>query len=263
MKAAPSLGIDLGRTWLRACLAGPDGRVLRRARLSAVPWGRLPEVLPGLKRRLGFRSLARLTLGSAGLWSPASLAAARRLLRPWARRVAALSDVGLAHAAVFGGGEGVLVVAGTGSIALARDRRGRRRRAGGWGQLVGDDGSGFWIGREALRDAELRRRLRLPTPALAPTPQNVRKVAALAPKVLRLARRDARARRVLREAARHLAGLAREAAQGLSWKGRIPVCGWGGAFRDRALAEAFRKALGQKFEAVSPDLEAAEAAALL
>ena len=228
-----------------------------------MPWRRLPEVLPRLRRRLGFRSLERLTLGSTGLWSPASLAEARRLLRPWARRVRALSDVELAHHAAFRGAAGVLVVSGTGSIALARDRRGRRRRAGGWGQLVGDDGSGFWIGREALRDAGLRRRLRLPPPALAPTPENVRKVAALAPRVLKLSCSDARARRVLREAARHLAGLARESAAGLSWGGRVPVCGWGGVFQDEALAAAFGKALGPKYKAVTPELEADEAAALL
>ncbi|MBI5239714.1 MAG: hypothetical protein HY926_04520 [Elusimicrobia bacterium] len=263
MRAGLRLGVDLGRTWLRACLADSGGRVLRRDRLPAVPWRELPAALPRLRRRLGFRTLSRLTLGSTGLWSAASLAEARRLLRPWARSVRALSDVELAHAAAFGGGEGVLVVSGTGSIALARDRRGRRRRAGGWGQLVGDDGSGFWIGRAALRDAALRRRLRLPPPALAPTPENVRKVAALAPKVLRLARTNARARRVLREAAKHLAGLAREAAAGLSWGRRVPVCGWGGAFQDRALAKAFRKALGRRYEAVRPRLEADEAAALL
>jgi N-acetylglucosamine kinase-like BadF-type ATPase len=47
--------------------------------------------------------------------------------------------------------EGVVVVAGTGSIAYGRDARGRAARAGGWGYVLGDEGSGYWLGRQALR----------------------------------------------------------------------------------------------------------------
>jgi N-acetylglucosamine kinase-like BadF-type ATPase len=258
------LGIDLGRTWLRTCLAGEDGRVLRRSRLPAVPWQRLPEVLPRLRRLLGFRTLRRLILGSTGLWGRESLAAARRVLRPWAARVAAVSDVELAHAAAFGGGPGILVVAGTGSIAVARDRKGRWRRAGGWGQLLGDEGSGFWIGRAALRDALLRRRMRLGPPALPPTPESVRVVAGLAPRVLRLARVDPRARRVRDEAARHLAELARQAGLGLSWDRIVPLCCWGGVFRDQSLCRHFlQEVRGSRLREQKPRMAADVAAAVL
>ena len=50
-------------------------------------------------------------------------------------------------------GCGVVLVAGTGSIAYGRDARGREGRAGGWGYLVGDEGSVVWIGTEGLRAA--------------------------------------------------------------------------------------------------------------
>jgi hypothetical protein len=257
-----SLGLDLGRSWLHFCLADDDGRVLRRGRLPAIPWQRLPDVLPRLRRRLRFRGLRRLTIGSTGLWGPESLAAARRLLKPWAGRVAAVSDVELAHAAAFGGGPGVLVVAGTGSIAVARDRRGRWRRAGGWGQLLGDEGSGFWIGRAALRDPILRRRLRLGPPALPPTPESVRLVAGLAPRVLRLVRTESRARRVRDQAVRHLVQLARLAGQGLSWGQTVPLCCWGGVFRNRAVCQAFRLATrGSRFLEQEPQMAADVAAA--
>ena len=259
-----SLGIDLGRTWLRCCLAEASGRVLRRGRLPAVPWQKLPEVLPRLRRILRFRDLGRLTLGSTGLWGPASLAAARRLLRPWADRVAAVSDVELAHAAAFGGGPGVLILAGTGSIAVAKDRQDRWQRAGGWGQLLGDEGSGFWIGRAALRDPLLRRRLKLGPPALPPTPESVRLVAGLAPRVLRLARTDSRARRVRSEAARHLTDIARKARQGLSWGPDIPLCCWGGVFRDQALNAEFQRMLGRRrYHMLRPRMAADVAAAVL
>ncbi|MCX5794160.1 MAG: hypothetical protein NTY77_01520 [Elusimicrobia bacterium] len=258
-----SLGIDLGRTWLRACLAGADGRVLRRCRLPAVPWQELPAVLPRLRRLLRFRGLRRLTLGSTGLWAPETLGAARRVLRPWADRVEAVSDVELAHAAAFGGEPGLLVVAGTGSIAIARDWRGRWRRSGGWGQLLGDEGSGFWIGRSALRDPLLRRRLRLGPPALPPTPESVRLVAGLAPRVLRLARTNARARLIRDEAARHLALLAKQAGRSLHRAGPVPVCFWGGVFRDTALSRQTRRALGRRYQVIAPQLAADVAAAAL
>ena len=260
------LGLDLGRTWLRASLAGPQGRVLRRCRLPCVSWDRLPGALAVLRRRLGFGPLARLTLGAAGLGTPTGRARARRLLRPWAARVDILSDVELAHAAAFAGEPGILVVAGTGSIALARDRRGRGRRAGGWGQLLGDEGSGFWIGRSALGDRGLRRRLRLDPLALAHAAQPVRAVAGLAPRILSLARRDRRARRIRDAAARHLAGLALEAGRALSWAGEVPVSWWGGVFEDRALRERFLSDLRRRRAAVrtrAPLMSAQDAAAVL
>ena len=46
---------------------------------------------------------------------------------------------------------GIVLIAGTGSIAYGRDAQGRAARAGGWGHVLGDEGSGFWLGRQALR----------------------------------------------------------------------------------------------------------------
>lgn len=51
------------------------------------------------------------------------------------------------------GEPGVLLLAGTGSLALALGPDGQEVRAGGWGYLLGDEGSGYWIGREAIRAA--------------------------------------------------------------------------------------------------------------
>jgi glucosamine kinase len=48
---------------------------------------------------------------------------------------------------------GVALIAGTGSIALGRDRHGTATRAGGWGHILGDEGSGYEIGRQALQAA--------------------------------------------------------------------------------------------------------------
>jgi len=60
-------------------------------------------------------------------------------------------DAEVACIASFPDGEGIVIVAGTGSSAMAVANRSIVARAGGWGPLLGDGGSAYWIGLEALR----------------------------------------------------------------------------------------------------------------
>jgi N-acetylglucosamine kinase-like BadF-type ATPase len=68
-------------------------------------------------------------------------------------KVRVVGDHVIAHRAAFGDCPGVLVIAGTGSIAYGRNERGESARAGGWGPVASDQGSAFWIGREAVAAA--------------------------------------------------------------------------------------------------------------
>lgn len=68
-----------------------------------------------------------------------------------AHDVCVLSDFEAALHDAFGTGSGILVVAGTGSSAWARHEDGRTARAGGWGHIIGDEGSGYALGNAALR----------------------------------------------------------------------------------------------------------------
>jgi glucosamine kinase len=63
------------------------------------------------------------------------------------------SDAVVAYAGAIGLTPGVLLIAGTGSIAIGRKPDGTMIRAGGWGPHFGDEGGGFWLGREAVRVA--------------------------------------------------------------------------------------------------------------
>jgi glucosamine kinase len=65
-------------------------------------------------------------------------------------RVVIESDGRIALEGAFKGKAGIILIAGTGSFALAKDYKGGIHRAGGWGRIVGDEGSGFVIGREGL-----------------------------------------------------------------------------------------------------------------
>ncbi len=70
-----------------------------------------------------------------------------------ARRLTIGHDAPAALAGALGNGPGVVVIAGTGSVAYGENSRGESVRVGGWGHLFGDEGSGYWIANEALRRA--------------------------------------------------------------------------------------------------------------
>jgi N-acetylglucosamine kinase len=60
------------------------------------------------------------------------------------------TDARIALTGAVGFGAGIVVIAGTGSVAFGRNAAGEEARAGGWGPTLGDEGSGFWIAREGL-----------------------------------------------------------------------------------------------------------------
>ncbi len=90
-------------------------------------------------------------IGMAGAGRPE----VRQLVQQMAREilggiVRVVGDMEIAMSAAFGDGPGVIVVAGTGSIAFGRNLVGQTARAGGWGFAISDEGSGHWIGRAAI-----------------------------------------------------------------------------------------------------------------
>ena len=60
------------------------------------------------------------------------------------------TDARIALTGAVGFGSGVVIIAGTGSVAFGRNAAGQEARAGGWGPTLGDEGSGFWMAREGL-----------------------------------------------------------------------------------------------------------------
>ena len=242
------MGVDVGGTWIR--IAGCTG--VRRGSTIVVPTERdlrkLTPVLRAVWRRRGGsrRRVAALVVASRGLWTAGERQALARRLRGLAERVLVISDAQAALLGALGQRPGVLLLAGTGSIVVGWDGRGRWARAGGLGPLVGDEGSGFWLGREWLR-ATVRDGGLVPTLRAVHAPDPVRTIAALAPAVLARARRgDRRARRIAAEGQRHLAANALEVARALklgqrvdaSWAGSVLDDRWFRAGLVRAVARA-------------------------
>ncbi len=93
--------------------------------------------------------------GFAGAGRPDSVTFYKELLQSLIPEAQVIieSDAFIASIGAIGIDPGVLLIAGTGSIVIGRDQERSMFRVGGWGPYFGDEGSGFWIGREAVRAA--------------------------------------------------------------------------------------------------------------
>ena len=98
--------------------------------------------------------IQRACVGLAGAARPEVQDGVRRIIAeiiPGSLEI--ISDMEITLEAAFGEGPGVIVIAGTGSIAYARNAQGQTARAGGWGFAISDEGSGYWIGKTAVATA--------------------------------------------------------------------------------------------------------------
>jgi N-acetylglucosamine kinase-like BadF-type ATPase len=172
------LGIDAGGTKTVCLLADVDGAVVARAQggganLQAHGELEVEKVLHGvIDEAVGDRGIvpAAVCLGIAGVDRSVDRQVMRDIMRRLGFRTRALivNDALVALVAGVGDDPGVVIVAGTGSIAFGVNADRHAARAGGWGAILGDEGSGFWIGRHALtavmRDADGRGPRTLLTP---------------------------------------------------------------------------------------------------
>lgn len=154
------IGIDAGGTKTHGLLADQSGRVVGEAMgpgANISTGGELAvekalhEVIDRLLADRGIAPAA-IAIGMAGADRPDDHRIVRAILHRIARgsRAVVTHDALIALVAGAGDGAGVVVIAGTGSIAFGRDRDNRSARAGGWGYVLADEGSGYWIGRQAL-----------------------------------------------------------------------------------------------------------------
>jgi N-acetylmuramic acid 6-phosphate etherase len=159
------LGIDVGGSHTTVVVGDGDARVLARAD------GPGAAMRPGGAETSAavIADTARRAAAAAGVPLPADAAmvgaagagreqeqrelAGALVAAQVARRVRVAGDSEVNLAAAFGDGSGILINAGTGSIAFARSPDGRLHRAGGYGWQLGDEGGGYWLGRRALAAA--------------------------------------------------------------------------------------------------------------
>jgi len=253
----PVLGVDAGGTDCRAVLV-QDGEIVDRRRLgplNVLLHGDAVDRLAELIRQTGAVAAG---LGLAGIRTAADAArVAAELRERTGVPVAVGDDTEAALAGAFRGGPGLVVIAGTGSSALGVNGEGRTARVGGHGFLLGDEGGGYWIGREAVRAALRSADGTGPPTALAVAvrgafggltaavqevharPTDRRLLSQLVPAVTTLAQppeADTEAARILVEAGDHLVRLAAAIQDRL---GSVPVAMAGGIFQSVPVRRRF------------------------
>ena len=154
------LGIDAGGTKTVCLLADERGNILSEGRGGGANLhtsGELDveKVLHEvMETAIGDRDItpAAVCLGIAGVDRDDEARTVRAIIRRigYKSRIVVVNDALVALVAGAGNAPGIVIIAGTGSIVYGRNARFEAARAGGWGHIIGDEGSGYWIGREAL-----------------------------------------------------------------------------------------------------------------
>lgn len=174
------LGFDGGGTKTECVLADGEGRPLARATAGpsnpmragyARAWFSLSEAADKLlaAQKITSNHIRGICAGIGGAGRPAVV---HRLATFFQRsfpnaEVEVTTDLEIALEAAFGAGEGIILIAGTGSGAIGRDPSGRRERVGGKGPWFSDEGSAFDIGRRAVEAVLLASEGRGPATALS------------------------------------------------------------------------------------------------
>ena len=267
-----SLGVDGGASSAKWCLVNETGEVLKRGALPPVDGHlyrsesleKFRNFTAALKKELGEQTPDAISLGITGFGAPKVIESELKAVFPSAK-LNLSSDIALAYYSVFAPGQGIFLYAGTGSIAIHITKEGKEITVGGWGYLLGDEGAGYWIGREAIRHLMLQVEGSQELDDLSKKIKeaiggadwgSIRKfvygedrsaIAALTPLVSQAAKTGVvSAKTILERAARHLVELVERAQKTLK-TGGIPLA-FGGGISEESVGvyELVESCLGQK-----------------
>lgn len=161
MRVSYFLGIDGGGSQT-TCVLGDESKVLASVTVGGSNIVRLGERQTRAALEQGLREAckaaaikpAQITAVCAGIAGAAReenrAQIAAILSKLVGAQVTVVGDMEIAHQAALNGSPGIVVISGTGSIAYGRDASGHSARAGGWGFAFSDEGSGHWIGVQAI-----------------------------------------------------------------------------------------------------------------
>lgn len=262
------IGLDIGGTKTRG-VRFEDGRaVADESAGSSNVQNVSPEDaafnLAELFARIGGGKVAQVYAGAGGIDTHDDAAALAALIEPHVpgAKITVVHDSRLLLAAGRAS-TGVAVIAGTGSAAWGRNAEGDEARAGGWGYLLGDEGSGYWLGREAVRYSLRRMNQGLPVDQLTAallescgvedpnrlislfhSPDTGRRFWAQQARLVveAAAAGHVASQQLLDQAGSDLAGLATQALTKLGIDGPV-ILGGGLGMNVAALQDAFRKHL--------------------
>ena len=273
------LGIDAGATatqWalideaglvISGSAAAMDGHIYRPSSKE-----RMEQVLNEISTEVRNYKLTSAYMGITGVTSDGSIETLAESILGVSIKV--VSDIELAYRANFSEGEGILLYAGTGSVAFAIDNLSNPHQIGGWGYLLGDEGAGYWIGREAIRHAmfDIETKTEFKPKSLTSEILDViggkdwssvksfvysqeRSVIASLSKLVNTSAEagDIDAIRIIRKAAGHLAYLVRRMDESLAG-GSLPVKFTGGISRSAILYQELNQVLPKRISLSTIDI---------
>lgn len=157
------LGVDGGGTKTTAVLCDAEGSLLKSIRLgpgniAVLDRGSIAQLIRNIvfellqKRHVG--QITNAAFAFAGAGRPDEKKTVYDLIRALGiQKFSIMTDAEINYFSIFGEEYGILISAGTGSICLVKTADQKFRQIGGWGYLLGDEGSGFDIGRQAIKTA--------------------------------------------------------------------------------------------------------------
>ena len=156
-----TLGIDGGASASKWALLSDDGKFIEGIS-NAIDGhvyreesqARLEKLLQEIATKAGDGEVRAVYAGITGIGNrPESAEAVKSIFKKYfpKAKIEIVIDMVLGYRSHFDIGEGIFLYAGTGSIAIHINQSGEIIRAGGWGYLLGDEGAGYWMGREAIR----------------------------------------------------------------------------------------------------------------
>ena len=294
-----AVGLDGGGTKTNLEARTRDGRVLLRAAFGSMNLNSASEqtvaetfrdcaaaleTLPG-----GLEACRAMCIGSAGVSNPDACKTLERLLRASGYKGPLLlrGDQETALAGALGRPDGMVLIAGTGSICFGRDAAGKTARSGGYGHRIDDEGSGYALGRDALAAVVRAGDGRIPETVLTRlvykrlditdvrglvrftyAPETDKKeIAALAPLVFEAAEAgDAAAEQIIEKACRELTALAEPVVRALHLEaGQLALAG-SILLHAQAVRCGVKARLHERYpqmECITPKEDAASGAALL
>lgn len=264
------IGVDGGGTKTELVLIDRSANVIGKARCGTTNYQVVggaklkAELLDGFSMlmkstNLTFHKIEHIFLGLAGAGRESDREEIIALFKDTElkAKLSIDTDAIVALAGAFGMGEGIIIISGTGAICFGKNSQGKVVRSGGWGYLLGDEGSGYFIGREAIIAAlkdfdgrgektqlrtELEQNFKVISidqiiPQIYQNKIDRVAIAGLAPMVFEQANKgDTIAEDIIRRTGRELGNLAKAVAQRLKFENdEIKVALIGSVFKQREM----------------------------
>lgn len=291
------LGVEGGGTKTTAVLADARGDIIRTARkgsgnIAVLDRGSSAHLIRSIIDHLlsgeDVTTIRRATFAFAGAGRRREKETVGEIIKgAGIKNFTVLTDAEMLYLSAFGDEQGILISSGTGSICLIKGSEGHFQQIGGWGYLLGDEGSGFYIGNQAIRaaiqDAEAGKSpsnltkellsfygLRDPRELITVTYSSInpqKLVASCAKLVCEAAQiKEPNAVRIVNVAATALLSLALKAKEILNSQALHKVALTGSILNDSSIVNQIFKQMAEqldlRFEYVRPELQPAAAGVL-